>query len=146
MKKGFTLIELLAVIVVLAIIALITTPIIINIISQAQEGANLRSVEGYAKALETAYYTSKINGEATDLNTLTAEYNGATVECITKTNCTTYGCLNNADIAMTGLGYWTSTPVFGNTSYSWFVNSFGYFNVNVVNDSDFSGVRPVITI
>ena len=31
-KKGFTLVELLAVIVILAIIALIATPIVINII------------------------------------------------------------------------------------------------------------------
>ena len=31
-KKGFTLIELLAVIVVLAIIALIATPIVMNVI------------------------------------------------------------------------------------------------------------------
>ena len=100
MEKGFTLVELLAVIVILAIIALIATPIIINIISQVQDGANLRSVEGYAKALETSYYTSMIKGAATDLNSLTPEYNGATVICETKqivnnkialTNCTVDG-------------------------------------------------------
>ena len=36
-KKGFTLIELLAVIVVLAIIALIATPIVMNIIKSAKK-------------------------------------------------------------------------------------------------------------
>ena len=36
MNKGFTLIELLAVIVILAIIALIATPIIINIIEDSK--------------------------------------------------------------------------------------------------------------
>ena len=36
MKKGFTLIELLAVIVILAIIALIATPIILGIIDDAR--------------------------------------------------------------------------------------------------------------
>ena len=46
-KKGFTLIELLAVIVVLAIIALIITPIISKIVGSAQEQANMRSVEGH---------------------------------------------------------------------------------------------------
>ena len=40
-KNGFTLIELLAVIIVLAIIALIATPIIFNVI----ENAKLKSLE-----------------------------------------------------------------------------------------------------
>ena len=51
MKKGFTLIELLAVIVILAIIALIATPIILGIINDAREKANERSVELYASAI-----------------------------------------------------------------------------------------------
>lgn len=55
-KKGFTLIELLAVLVVLAILALITVPIVLNIINQAREKARLRSMEGYAKAVESAVY------------------------------------------------------------------------------------------
>jgi len=53
-KKGFTLIELLAVIVILAIIALIATPIILGIIRDSQENSALRSVEGYGSAVETA--------------------------------------------------------------------------------------------
>ena len=36
-KKGFTLIELLAVIVILAIIALIATPIVLNLISESKK-------------------------------------------------------------------------------------------------------------
>ena len=51
MKKGFTLIEVLAVIVILAIIALIATPIILGIINDAREKANERSVELYASAV-----------------------------------------------------------------------------------------------
>ena len=43
--KGFTLIELLAVIVILAIIALIATPIILGIVEDARRDAFLRSVE-----------------------------------------------------------------------------------------------------
>ena len=50
-KKGFTLIELLAVIVILAIIALIATPIILGIINDAREESNERSVELYASAV-----------------------------------------------------------------------------------------------
>ena len=40
MKKEFTLIELLAVIVILAIIALIATPIILGIINDAKRESN----------------------------------------------------------------------------------------------------------
>ena len=53
-KKGFTLIELLAVIVILAIIALIVTPVVSNIISSARKAANARSVEGHIKNIEYA--------------------------------------------------------------------------------------------
>lgn len=53
-KKGFTLIELLAVIVILAVIALIVTPIVTGIIAQAKESANARSVEGHIKDMEYA--------------------------------------------------------------------------------------------
>ena len=38
-KKGFTLIELLAVIVILAIIALIATPIILGVIDNARKNS-----------------------------------------------------------------------------------------------------------
>ena len=50
-KNGFTLIELLAVIVILAIIALIATPIILGIIKDAKVESEERSVELYASAV-----------------------------------------------------------------------------------------------
>ena len=83
-KKGFTLIELLAVIVVLAIIALIATPIVMNVIEKAQVGANERSVEGYMKAYEAAYYQYMLeNGgvEPAEGTNLTVDYSGAQVDC-----------------------------------------------------------------
>ena len=52
MKKGFTLIELLAVIVVLAIIALIATPMILNVVEKARKGAAVSSAYGYIDAVE----------------------------------------------------------------------------------------------
>src|SRR5574344_2021906 len=58
-KKGFTLIELLAVIVILAVIALIVTPIVTGIIKSAKEQADRRSAEGYVKAAEN-YYASTL--------------------------------------------------------------------------------------
>ncbi len=43
MKKGFTLIELLAIVILLAIISLIATPIILNVVNDAQESADMSS-------------------------------------------------------------------------------------------------------
>ena len=51
-NKAFTLIELLAVIVILAIIALIATPIVLNIIKDSRESSGLRSAEMYLDAVE----------------------------------------------------------------------------------------------
>ena len=62
-KYGFTLIELLAVIVVLAIIALIATPIVMNTIKNAKKGATERSADSYIKQVETAVATAKLDGK-----------------------------------------------------------------------------------
>ena len=56
MKRAFTLIELLAVIVILAVVTVIAVPIINNAVEDSRESANLRSVEGYARAVEQKYY------------------------------------------------------------------------------------------
>ena len=62
-KKGFTLIELLAVIVVLAIIALIATPIVMNTIEKSKKGAAERSADNYIDAVETAVATKRLDGD-----------------------------------------------------------------------------------
>ena len=54
-NKGFTLIELLAVIVILAIIALIATPIILGIINQSRIGAAEASATAIIKSVGDAY-------------------------------------------------------------------------------------------
>lgn len=63
-KKGFTLIELLAVIVILAIIALIATPIILGIINDAKEDAAQRSVELYANQIETQFMLASLDNDS----------------------------------------------------------------------------------
>lgn len=55
-SKGFTLIELLAVIVILALIALITTPMIIDVIEKSKKGALEDSAYGLLEAANI-YYT-----------------------------------------------------------------------------------------
>ena len=60
MKKGFTLIELLAVIVILAIIGIITIPIIGNVIEESKKQALEASVKGIIDA--TNYFAITNNG------------------------------------------------------------------------------------
>ena len=57
-RQGFTLIELLAVIVVLAIIALIATPIVMNTIESSKKGATIESVRNMVHAAEL-YFISE---------------------------------------------------------------------------------------
>ncbi len=61
-RKGFTLIELLAVIVVLAIIALIATPIVMNTIKKSKKGAAERSADSFIKQVETTVATERLGG------------------------------------------------------------------------------------
>ncbi|MBE6138125.1 MAG: type II secretion system protein [Firmicutes bacterium] len=75
-KKGFTLIELLAVIVVLAIIALIATPIVMNVISNAEKGAAERSADNYIKAVETLIATNALDGKKVKDGIYTIDSNG----------------------------------------------------------------------
>src|SRR5574344_2532345 len=68
--NGFTLIELLAVIVILAVIALIVTPIVTGIIKQAKASADLRSAEGYVKAGEDYYAEATLKNSTLDTNVI----------------------------------------------------------------------------
>lgn len=55
-KKGFTLLELIATVVILAIIALIAIPAVMDSVTAAQEQAALNSVKGLIKAGESYYF------------------------------------------------------------------------------------------
>ncbi len=71
-KKGFTLIELLAVIVVLAIIALIATPIVMNTIKNAKKGA----ADNYIKQVETTIAEKKLENKSVPNGTYDIDCNG----------------------------------------------------------------------
>ncbi len=61
--KGFTLIELLAVIIILAIIALITTPIILNVVNKARLDAAKDKAWGTIDAVKVAYAQDQSDNE-----------------------------------------------------------------------------------
>jgi len=61
-NKGFTLIELLAVIVILAIIALIATPMILGVIDTAKQGSAKSSAQYYVEAVEKTIMTNQLDG------------------------------------------------------------------------------------
>lgn len=63
-QKGFTLIELLAVIVILAIIALIATPMILGVIESGKKGAFESSARGIIKVAEEDF----VQGQLTNSN------------------------------------------------------------------------------
>ena len=92
MKKGFTLIELLAVIVILAIIALIATPIVLSIINDTKESATLRSVEYYLNAVDIIL-TSELNDRFVSDGTYGILENGNL--CLEKYNLITKTCKDN---------------------------------------------------
>lgn len=58
MKKGFTLIELLAVIVILALIALIATPIVLKIVDKANGKARSQTANNVLTAAKYFYMES----------------------------------------------------------------------------------------
>ena len=84
-KKGFTLIELIAVLVIMAIIALIATPLVMSIIRSARISADKRSIDAYGRSIELAIarYLMDTGTFPTSISELTIEYSGDEVVCTT---------------------------------------------------------------
>jgi len=104
-NKGFTLIELLAVIVILAIIALIATPIVLGIINDSKESANRISAQYMIDAVEKAYsmaYTKQM-GAVPTLDQVADEFdmNGASWDKETSKVSTTDGAVV-CDVTISG--------------------------------------------
>ena len=69
----------------MAIIALIVTPLVMNIIRRARVAADKRSIDAYARSIELAVASYLLdNGKfPTDVEELTIEYSGNQVVCET---------------------------------------------------------------
>ncbi len=83
MKKGFTLIELLGIIVILAIIALVTTPVILNTIQTAREKAFIDT--GYSLISAAKQYQVKKAGQNEELDLIIDYDNNRNIDVITLT-------------------------------------------------------------
>ena len=83
--KGFTLIELIAVLVIMAILALIVTPLVMNIIKKAKVSADKRSIDAYGRSIEIAIASYLLDNGTfpTSIDQLTIEYSGEEVVCTT---------------------------------------------------------------
>ena len=83
--RGFTLIELIAVLVIMAIIALIVTPLVMSIIRKARISADKRSVDAYGRSIELAIAGHLLDTGKfpTEVSQLTIEYSGNQVVCET---------------------------------------------------------------
>ena len=84
-NRAFTLIELIAVLVIMAILALIVTPLVMNIIRKARISADKRSVDAYGRSIELAIagYLLDTGKFPTEVSQLTIEYSGSQVVCET---------------------------------------------------------------
>ena len=72
-QRGFTLIELLAVVVILAVIALISVPLIMNVIDGARKGALQNTAYGIAEAGKYAFTSEVIKDGSASFTAYTYE-------------------------------------------------------------------------
>ena len=84
-KKGFTLIELIAVLVIMAIIALIVTPLVMSIIRKAKISDRKRNVVAYERSVDVAIASHLLDTGTFPTNeqlpNLQIEYSGSNVVC-----------------------------------------------------------------
>ena len=84
MKKGFTLIELLAVIIILAIIAVIATPIILNVIDDARKSAGLSESEMIMSGINNYCATSAMRAQLDGSIDICTDEDGVTIDEVSK--------------------------------------------------------------
>ena len=80
MKKGFTLIELLAVIIILAIVALIATPIILNVVDDARQSAARSEASMIVSGVNNYCATAAMKNQLDGTEDICADADGVTKE------------------------------------------------------------------
>ena len=136
---GFTLIELLAVIIILAIVALIATPIILDVVEDARESAGLSesnmiysSINNYCASIEMKKQLGRLDSEDVDCSSktsfTTAEIskmvnlgsatiesnsysNGKLTNLVVISNNNKYVLCSNGSMALESDGCETNTPI-----------------------------------
>ena len=84
MKKGFTLIELLAVIIILAIIALIATPIILNVIEDARKSTGKSEASMILSGINNYCATSAMKNQLDGSIDICNDTDGVTIDDVSK--------------------------------------------------------------
>ena len=106
MKKGFTLIELLAVIVILAIIALIATPIILNIVEDSKKQAIISSanlyIDGLVKQIATKNLTNEFNPSSCTVTNGSVSCDGQSIDYTVNGQAPTSGSITFNNGIVTG--------------------------------------------
>lgn len=60
-KNGFTLVELLAILIILSLIAIITIPVVFNMIDSSKKGTVKDSAYGYISSIQKMYYSNQLD-------------------------------------------------------------------------------------
>ena len=106
MKKGFTLIELLAVIVILAVIALIATPVILNIIEDSKKQSIISSanlyIDGLVKQIATKNLTNEFNPSSCTISNGNVTCDGQTIDYTVNGQAPTSGSITFNNGIVTG--------------------------------------------
>ena len=125
MKKGFTLIELLAVIIILAIVALIATPIILDVVEDARKSAAESEAAMILSGIQSYCATEEMKIQMNSMSADDAKCNVAEggTGSITAADVKAMANLGNAEV--------TNVTITDNNKYSFNVLSNGYLLTNV---------------
>ena len=104
--RGFTLIELLAVIVILAIIFLISAPIILNTVNKSKEEAEQESARSYVAVIKEKITKAMVEyPELKPSNSLNVEVNGTDDTSLKSWDCSNCGTTNKIELSpVCGIG------------------------------------------
>lgn len=144
-SKGFTLIELLAIIVILAIIALITAPVILNVIEDSRKNSAVDKAWGTIDAVRVAYTTAQVESEVGFPYTVHFDTSDGTEGTLDNTTGTGAGTwyVNNTKVKVSGdkstEGWVTITK---DGEFTAHLLKFGNYYCSTVKKGDTSKLAP----